>query len=90
MNGDAAISSGFSRRITRSSSTLVEPAARVAGVLQTAVFVVAKQQRAERAAGRARVGPAADDELLLVDDFQLSPVARALAGVIHGVRDLWR
>ncbi len=65
---------------------LVEPAARVAGVLQSAVFVVTQQQRAEGAIGRARVGPPADDELLLVDDLDLPPVAGALAGVIHRVR----
>src|SRR5262245_38730764 len=55
----------------------------MAGVLQHTGIVVSDEQRAEGAARRARLGPSTDDELLLLDELQLPPVPRPLAGVIH-------
>src|SRR2546425_11742513 len=48
-----------------------------------AVWIVdAEQQCPEVRARLSRFGPAADDELLLVDDLELAPVGRALAGLV--------
>ena len=65
---------------------LVETCSRMAHVNQPPIIVVhAKQQRAEVCARLTRLGPAADDEFLLVDDFQLAPVGRALARLVERV-----
>src|ERR1041384_8678716 len=48
---------------------LVEAGARVTRVDERAVLVHAEQQRAEVRARVPRLGPAADDEFLLVDDL---------------------
>src|SRR5690242_2110960 len=58
---------------------VVEAGAGVAGVDERVAFIHAQQEGAEVFAGVARLGPAADDELLLVDDLQLPPVGRSLA-----------
>ncbi len=67
---------------------LVETRARVPDVRQVAVFVNAEQQRAEILARLARLGPAADDEFLLVYDLQLAPVRRPLARLVERRRVL--
>src|SRR5207244_11805532 len=56
--------------------------------LHDALPILAEQQSAEWAPGCARLGPAADDELLLVQDLQLPPVVCRLAGVVDGVDPL--
>src|SRR6267378_3953564 len=63
---------------------LVEPGAGMSRVDEALpVWIVdAEQQRAEVRARLPRLGPAADDELLLVDDLELAPVGRALAGLV--------
>ena len=58
---------------------LVEAGADVADIHERTIVVDAQRQRAEMGACVPRLGPAADDELLLVDDFQLAPVGRSLA-----------
>ena len=61
----------------------VEARSRVTDVDQISVLVVhAEQQRAEARPRLPRLGPPADDELLLVDDFQLTPVRRPLARLV--------
>src|SRR6185295_10282851 len=65
---------------------LVEAGAGVAGIDQVGAFVDAEQQRAEVRARAARLGPAADDELLLANELQFPPVGRALAGLVERVR----
>src|SRR6267378_671136 len=66
---------------------LVEPGAGMSRVDEALpVWIVdAEQQRAEVRARLPRLGPAADDELLFVDDLQLAPVGRALAGLVARV-----
>src|SRR5688500_15899214 len=58
----------------------------MACISQGAVVVVPKEERTEGPISRARIRPAADDELLLLNDFDLSPIARALAAVIYRPR----
>ena len=72
MKGGAEISRGFSSRITRSSSRWSNPLPVCPAYFESAVFVIAKEQRTERPPSGARVGPAPDDELLLVEDFRSS------------------
>src|SRR5207253_2421152 len=61
----------------------VEARSRVTDVDQISVLVVhAEQQRPEVRPRLPRLGPPADDELLLVDDFQLTPVRRPLARLV--------
>src|SRR5580704_17250999 len=59
-----------------------EASADMPGVDQLRPFIVADNQRAERDARLARVGPPADDELLLLLELELEPVARPVAGIV--------
>jgi hypothetical protein len=54
---------------------VVEAGPDLAGVDQLVAAVVAEQQSAEAVPGPLRVGVAADHQLLLVDAFELQPVA---------------
>src|SRR5262249_6097129 len=56
----------------------VEARAGMARVYQVAAVVHAEQQRTKICAGLTRLGPSADHELLLVDEFELAPVRRSL------------
>ncbi len=67
---------------------VIEPAADVRDVDELLALVDAEQQRAESAARAARLGPSADDELLLADELQLRPIGRALARDVFGRRAL--
>ncbi len=61
---------------------LGEAAADVAGVAQARRLAHAEQQRAQLRARAARLGPAADDHLLALDQLDLAPLGRALARAI--------
>src|SRR5204862_6704297 len=63
----------------------VEAGAGVSDVGQHAVFVHAKQQRAEVRAGLPRLGPPAYHEFLLVDDLDLPPIRCALARLVRRI-----
>src|SRR5215213_8760900 len=65
---------------------MVETAPSMPRIRQFSVFVITEEQRAEGASGCACVGPPANDELLLLDDLQLSPVTGALPCVIDRAR----
>ncbi len=64
---------------------LVESRADAPGPAELAALVVADEQRAEVVATVPRIGPSADDELLLFEELELAPRRAALAAVIHGV-----
>ena len=87
-----ASSNGLLRSVSRASQQprdaieflLIESRADRAGPPQrAAVVVVADEQRSEVLARLARLGPAADDELLLLEELHLAPRRRALAAVIR-------
>src|SRR4051795_11319230 len=60
---------------------VAEPGADLARVDEDAAVVVAEQQRTEPGAAALRLGPAADDELLVPDALELEPVLRPTTGV---------
>src|SRR5262252_6010701 len=55
---------------------------------ERAVLVHAEQQGAEILARFPRLGPAANDKFLFVDDFEFAPVWRALPGDVSRCRQL--
>ncbi len=57
----------------------VEAGADMTGIDERAALVHAEKQRAEIQPGVPRLGPAADDEFLFLNDLELAPVGRALA-----------
>ena len=80
-NGGVVVSSGSSCRRSASERGGVEAGADLARVAQGSGLVVADQQRADPDARAARLGEAADDDLLLEHALELEPVARAAAAV---------
>ena len=69
-----------------SSSRLIEARSRVADVRERVAVVLvvhAEQQRAEVLARLSRFGPAADDELLFVQELQLPPGRAAPSGLVR-------
>ena len=97
-NGDCFVARALSSFDTRSSSRLIEPRARVADVDQCRACVVPEpralspelhpvihpeQQRPEVLPRVSRLGPAADDELLLVVKLQLAPRRAAAARLVR-------
>ena len=71
---------------TRAPVPSVESGAGVADVLQPPAFLHAEQQRAEVLPRLARLGPAADDELLLLDELDLAPCGGTAARLVRGRR----
>ena len=67
---------------------LIEPGAGVADVLQPPAFLHAEQQRPEVLPRLARLGPAADDELLFLLQLDLPPGGRAAPRLVGGRRVL--
>src|SRR5262249_51544267 len=65
---------------------LIESGARVSDVLQRASLVDAEEQRAEVLARLSRLGPAADDELLLPHELQLAPRRAPSSALIRRAR----
>src|SRR5215475_1617410 len=67
---------------------LVESRSHVTDINERAVLVHAEQQRAKILARFSRLGPAADDEFLFLDDLEFAPVGRALPGHVSRCRQL--
>jgi hypothetical protein len=79
----------FQHRHHPGQLALVEAGAGVPHVDQPSGIVVhAHEQRAEIRPRLPRLGPAADDELLFVEEFDLAPVGRALARLVERHRVL--
>ena len=88
LNGDVRVSRGLNSFETRASSRSSKPVPGMPDVRQALLPVVvhAKQQRAEVLTRLPRLRPAADDELLLLDELELPPGGAAPARLIGRAR----
>src|SRR5262245_23611409 len=66
----------------------VEAVASMADVDERVVLIDTEKQRTEVHARLARLGPASNHKFLLVNDFQLAPIGRALARPVARIRML--
>src|SRR6185437_8533139 len=75
-------------RMQRRELIAIESRARVPGVHQFAIVVIAEQQRAQMLTRSARLGVAANDELLGEFHLELPPGTRAHPRLVHRIRAL--